>query len=130
MYKWMYDRMVEEYSKESKEELIQRIMTFEELECKDRSFINQCQSGSTVYSINHLFETIETLKKCLADPDRTVENLQECFLGLWLSADSANIGWNYIKNGISQINDDSRVEKELEKFKRRVSKAKDSDDII
>lgn len=29
MYKWMYDRMVTEYSKESKEELVKRIMSLE-----------------------------------------------------------------------------------------------------
>lgn len=29
MYKWMYDRMVTEYSKKSKEELVQEIMALE-----------------------------------------------------------------------------------------------------
>ena len=31
MYKWMYDRMVAEYSKKSKEELVQEIMSLEEI---------------------------------------------------------------------------------------------------
>ena len=48
MYKWVYDRMVTEYSKETKEELAQRIMALEELECKDRCFANQCCAGASI----------------------------------------------------------------------------------
>lgn len=44
----MYDRMVTEYSKETKEELAQRIMALEELECKDRCFANQCCAGASI----------------------------------------------------------------------------------
>ena len=59
MYKWMYDRMVTEYSKKSKEELVKRIMSLEEIECSDRCFANQCMAGSSMYDINELFSALE-----------------------------------------------------------------------
>lgn len=46
MYKWMYDRMVTEYSKKSKEELVQEIMALEKIEGSDRCFANECQAGA------------------------------------------------------------------------------------
>ena len=49
MYKWMYDRIVTEHSKKSKEELVQEIMSLEEIECSDRCFANECESGTTIY---------------------------------------------------------------------------------
>lgn len=36
MYKWLYDRMVEEYEKEPKQELIIRMIAIEEIELSDR----------------------------------------------------------------------------------------------
>ena len=130
MFKWMYDRMVTEYSKENKEELIQRIMASNELECKDRCFANECQAGTSVYNINNLFDAIESLKKCLANPESTEEELKKCANNLWLATDDAKGSWNYIRNGIAEINDDSRSGKQLENFKRRVTKAKDGNDSI
>ena len=61
MYKWMYDRIVKQYEKESKEELVQRIMAMEEIECSDRCFANQCEAGTAICSINELFEALEEL---------------------------------------------------------------------
>ena len=61
MYKWMYDRMVAEYSKKSKEELVQEIMSLEEIECSDRVFANQCQAGTPIYNINELFLVLKDL---------------------------------------------------------------------
>ena len=43
MKRFLYERMITELSKESKEELIQRIMSLEEIECSDRAFANECQ---------------------------------------------------------------------------------------
>lgn len=63
MYKWMYDRMVAEYSKKSKEELVQEIMSLEEIECSDRAFANQCQAGTPIYNINELFLVLKDLKE-------------------------------------------------------------------
>lgn len=121
MKKWLYDRMVTEYSKKSKEELIQRIMASDELECEDRCFANQCQAGMSMYNINNLFDVINTLKNCLANPNSTEAELKECADNLWLATDDAQNSWNYIRNGIARINDDSRSEKKLNDFKRRVS---------
>ena len=44
--------------------------------------------------------------------------------------ESAKFSWDYIKNGLSEINDDTRCSKSLNDFKLRVTKATDSDDII
>ena len=62
MYKWMYDRMVTEYSKESKDQLVQRIMALEEIECSDRCFANQCMAGTSIYDINELFSALEDMQ--------------------------------------------------------------------
>lgn len=130
MYKWIYDRMVEEYSKESKEELVQRIMATDELECEDRCFANQCMAGMSMCNINNLFNKIEELKNCLSNSESTEEELKECANNLWLATENAKGSWNYIRNGIAKINDDSRSGKKLEDFKQRVSKAKDKNDTI
>ena len=62
MYKWMYDRIVSEHSKKSKEELVQEIMSLEEIECSDRCFANECQAGATIYNINELFSELKELE--------------------------------------------------------------------
>ena len=59
MYKWVYDRMVEEYMKEEKIELIHEIMSYSNIEVSDRCFANQCCAGADVYNINALFELLE-----------------------------------------------------------------------
>ena len=121
MYKWMYDRMVTEYSKESKEELIQRIMSLEEIECSDRCFANQCMAGSTIYNINELFSALEDMQSGFTyEKAARVYELME----------NAKGSWNYIRNGISEMNDNTRSHKELENFKKRVSNATDNDDSI
>lgn len=63
MKRFLYDYMVTEYSKETKEELVKRIMALEEIECKDRCFANQCFSNVTVLHINELFAALEEMKK-------------------------------------------------------------------
>lgn len=41
MYKWIYDKMVEEYQKEEKIDLIHGIMSYSNIEVSDRAFANQ-----------------------------------------------------------------------------------------
>lgn len=121
MYKWMYDRMVTEYSKESKEELIQRIMALEEIECSDRCFANQCMAGTSIYDINELFSALEDMQSDFTyeKADRVYELMK-----------TAKGSWNYIRNGISEMNDNTRCGKVLDDFKSRVVNAKDSNDSI
>ena len=121
MYKWMYDRMVTEYSKESKEELIQRIMSLEDIECSDRCFANQCMAGTPIYDINKLFSALEDMQSGFAyeKADRVYELMK-----------TAKDSWNYIRNGISEMNENTRCNKVLDDFKSRVVNAKDSNDSI
>lgn len=121
MYKWMYDRMVKEYEKETKEELAQRIMSVEEIECSDRCFANQCQAGLSIASINELFSALEDLKSGF-----TYEKAAR----VYELAETAQHEWNYICNGIAEINDNSRCSNQLEDFKRRINNAKDDNDSI
>jgi hypothetical protein len=44
--------------------------------------------------------------------------------------DTAESNWNYVKNGIAEINDNSRCSKALKDFKNRVTKASDDNDSI
>lgn len=121
MHKWMYDRMIKEYRKKSKEELIQGIMAMMEIECKDRSFANQCQAGNAIYNINKLFEALEDLQSGFS-----YEKAAKVY-GL---AQSARNSWNYIRCGLAEINNDSRCSKASEDFKKRVNNAKDKMDLI
>lgn len=121
MYKWMYDRMVTEYSKETKEELVQRIMSLEEIECKDRCFANQCQAGTSIYNINELFSSLEDMQSSFSYEKATkVYELME----------SAKDSWNYIRNGIAEMNDNTRCSEALDNFKLRVENAKHNNDNI
>lgn len=121
MYKWMYDRMVTEYSKESKEELVKRIMSLEEIECLDRCFANQCMAGNSMYNINELFSALEDMQSGFTyEKAAIVYKLMEVAKG----------SWNYIRNGIAEMNDNTRCGKTLDSFKLRVLNAKDSNDSI
>lgn len=130
MYKWIYDRMVSEYSKETKEELIQRIMALDEIECEDRCFANQCEAGTSIYNINNLFELFDTLKRATDNPNITDTEIANCARIFCSSYDNAKSSWNYIKNGISEMNDNTRCDNKLNDFKLRVSNAKNSNDNI
>lgn len=121
MYRWMYDRMVSEYEKKSKEELAQRIMAMDEIECSDRCFANQCESGTAISSINELFYALDELQTDLSHEKAT--RISEI-------SNKAKDGWNYITNGLSKMNDNSRCYATLEDFKERVSNAKDNMDSI
>lgn len=110
----MYDRMVAEYSKKSKEELIQEIMSLQEIECSDRAFANVCQAGTPIYNINKLFTALKDLKE-----ESTCEKvLKTCEL-----MDRAESSWNFITREIAEMNDDERQSKALEDFNNRVSNA-------
>ena len=117
MKRFLYERVVTELSKESKEELIQRIMSLEEIECSDRAFANECQAGSTIYNINELFSALDDLKeKFTYEKAARVDEL----------AENAKSSWNFVKSEIAEINDNSRVYKVLDNFKNRVKSVEDS----
>lgn len=147
MYKHMYDRMVTEYSKESKEELIQRIMSLEEIECSDRCFANQCQAGISIYNINELFSALEDMlssftheksarvQELMENAKDSREDMQSSFTyekvaRVYELMENAKGSWGYIRNGISEMNDNTRCGKVLDDFKLRVANAKDSNDSI
>lgn len=132
MYKWMYDRIVTEHSKKSKEELVQEIMSLEKIECSDRCFANQCQAGATIYNINELFSELKELKYELfsALKEQNQEATYKKVTKVYELMDTAEGNWNYVKNGIAEINDDSRCSKALKNFKSRVAKASNDNDSI
>ena len=121
MYKWMYDKMVTEYSKKSKEELVQEIMALEKIECSDRCFANECQAGASIYNINELFSALKELK---------AEFTYEKAAKVYELMESAENSWDYIKMEISAMNDNSRCNKTLEDFKNKVANTTDSNDNI
>lgn len=121
MYKWMYDRMVKEYEKESKEELIQRMMAIEEIELSDRCFANQCCAGTAIYSINELFSALDDLQSGFS---------YEKAAKVYELAEIAKGNWNYIRKGLGNMKQDTRCGKKLEDFKKRVKNAKDQNDLI
>ena len=119
MKRYLYKRMVTELSKESKEELIQRIMALEEIECSDRTFANECQAGTTIYNINELFSALDNLKE-----NFTYEKAAR----VYKLAEKAKNSWDFVKREIAEINDNSRSYKMLNNFKKRFAD-KECDDI-
>ena len=116
MQKWLYDKMIAEYKKESKEELAQNIIALKEIEMSDRSFANQCQAGTPIYAINELFDALEK------EGEKSIG-----FSGL---IEQAKNNWNYIVNELSKMNDPLRCSSALDSLKTRVVDAKsDYDDI-
>lgn len=117
----MYDKMVTEYSKKSKEELVQEILVLKEIECSDRCFANECQVGTIIYSIDELFSALKDLKAGFTyEKAAKVYELME----------AAESSWSYVENKIADMNDNSRCSKVLEDFKNRITNATDSDDSI
>lgn len=121
MYKWVYDRMIEEYEKESKQDLITRMMAIEEIELSDRCFANQCCAGTAIYSINELFSALDDLQSGFS---------YEKAAKVYELAEIAKGNWNYIKNGLVDMKQDTRCGEKLEDFRRRVKNAKDKLDSI
>lgn len=121
MKKFLYDRMVEELSKKTKEELIQEIMSLQEIETKDRCFANEVMASSSAGKMNEIFRIKRDLDKkhSYRKADQLVEAIAE-----------AEGHWNFIMNRLEDMNDPSRVSTNLEDFKIRVSKAEDKEDCI
>ena len=113
MHKWVYDRLVNEYTKKSKQELAQKIIALSEIECDDRVFANECYAGTTIYNINELFTAIEELQ---------IEFSYEKAARVYELLQSAKASWNYIKQGLAEINNSCRCSKVLEDFKNKVNK--------
>lgn len=121
MYKWMYDRMVKEYEKESKEELIQRILAMKEIECKDRCFAEHFKAGTAIINFDELFVALEDLQS---------EFSYEKAKKIYELSELARNNWNYIRDGLVEMDDNDRCSKVLEDFKSRVNGAEDEMDLI
>lgn len=119
MYKWVYDRMVEEYKKEEKIDLIDKIMSYSKIELSDRCFANQCCSGGAICNINILFEYLQNGASQNRYNGDTAKKIKDALLS-----------WEYIREGISEMKRDTRVSEAERDFKNRVSEAKDPYDSI
>lgn len=117
MYKWVYDRMVKEYEKEDKIDLIHKIMSYSNIEISDRCFANQCCAGTAVYNINELFEYLR-------------DNASRGDCELLERLKNATSSWEYIRNGLSEMKRDTRVSEAEKDFNKRASEAKDPHDSI
>lgn len=116
MQKWIYDKMIAEYKKESKEELAQNIIALKEIELSDRNFANQCEAGATICIINELFDALEKEGEKSVYLSRLIEQ--------------AKNNWNYIVNELSKMNDQSRCSSALDSLKTRVADTKSDYDNI
>ena len=121
MYKWMYDRMVKEYEKESKEELAQRIMAIEEIECSDRCFANHCCAGTAIYYINELFSALDDLQ---------IGFTYEKAAKVYKLSQTAKESWRYTTNGLMEMKSDIRCGEKMDDFKKRVKAAMNQNDSI
>ena len=107
MKKFMYEKLLNEYSKETKEKLINRIMAGDSIECHDREFANCIFAGTTAANINNLFEAIDDLEKGF-----TYEKAAK----LYEITMDAKISWNYILSSLEDMQDPQRSDKALKDF--------------
>lgn len=78
-------------------------------------------AGSSMYNINELFSALEDMQAGFTyEKAARVYELMEVAKG----------SWNYIRNGIAEMNDNSRCGKTLDSFKSRILNAKDGNDSI
>lgn len=121
MKKWVYDRIVEEYSKLSTEELILNILSLQEIETSDRVMAHECFSGMDAFNILSLISTAEKVQNALPEKEQ---------IALSSAIDQAKESWKNVCEGLEKMNNPSRCSENLESFKNRVSKATDSEDSI
>lgn len=121
MKKCHYDMMVKDYSKESKEELVQRIMAESEIETSDREFANHCLASTIAADINEMFEIMNDLKQKFSYSKAAK---------LYEASDKAEKGWKFILSRLQEINDPKRSSEAFENFKERVANASSPDDSI
>lgn len=120
MTKGIYKKLIAN-NETSEEHLMQEIMSLRDIECSDRCFANQCESGTPIININQLFSALNDLRKGF-----TVEKAAR----VYELTDSAESSWNYIKDGLCKMNDPSRSDAALKDFRNRISNAVNDDDII
>lgn len=113
--------MLQEYSKMSKEELVQEIMASSEIEVSDRCFANEVFAGTTAMHINRMFELINDLDKKFSY--KKADELKE-------AARDAQKAWDFIKAELHEMNDNGRAPAKLKDFRERVARATDPDDSI
>lgn len=81
------------YDELTREELVQRIISLEKIECADRCFANECQSGTSIYRINELFSALASGK--ITEAYKVLKGAEE--------------DWNFIKSGIVKMNNNWRI---------------------
>jgi len=117
----MYDRLLKEYDRKSKEELFQEIQALKDIECSDRCFANECEAGSSIYDINELFTALNELRSELTKDK--IDKIYEIM-------EVAEQSWLYIVNELSEMNNPYRFDKVLKDYKQMVLNAKNDNDRI
>lgn len=112
MEKQIYDTIIREYSKETKESLAQQIIVLKQLHCEDRCFAEGCHTDSSLSDITSLLTALDEMRTdCSGEAVQKVCSLVE----------KAKTGWNHILAGINLIGDPYRYGIALEKFQREHS---------
>lgn len=113
MEKWIYNRLLEQYGKESKEELAQEIMALNRVVSSDKDFASQYQTSTAIHHMDELLNAVKELKEEMQD-DKKASKVFEL-------AEEAKHGLEYIKEGLSKMNDTERARKSLEELKEEVN---------
>lgn len=100
----VYKRMVEEYCKKSKTDLANEIIALSNIECRDRTFANQCITGTTLSEINEMFLAIENMMNGFTT---------EKAAAVYEQYASAKSSWDYIVKGLQEMKNDSRYSEEI-----------------
>lgn len=103
----VYRRMVDEYCKKSKTALANEIIALSNIECRDRTFANQCISGTALSEINEMFLSIENMMNGFTTEKAAIVYEQYA---------SAKSNWDSIVKGLQEMKNDSRYYEEINKI--------------
>lgn len=108
MNKNVYNLYLKSLKDLSKEELIQKIITTNEIIVSDREFANHCLASSTVANMNEIFRLNNLLQK--KHSYKIADNLEEAI-------NKAEHDWNFIVSELESMKESNRVDEMLSLLK-------------
>lgn len=127
---YLYQKMKKDLMTLDKETLVTKVIALTEIESSDRGFANRSCETSINSSMDELFSEIASLKETI-DALESSENLpndikdaittvKKAEKTLRSKTEIAKESWDYIKDGLNDMNDSSRVRKTTADIKIKI----------
>ncbi len=121
MEKWMYEKYLGFTKEKSVEELTIEHLAYSNIECSDRAFANHFEAGMSGCYLNELFENLKVLAANTEETkNATAEEKEKALKSIIENLENCEDAYKYVKRGIREINNDSRVYEEISKLKKEL----------